>query len=131
VDNRWRQALGGTLLVWCVLAAAGALRDGLTREPDPMAGLDAEFSALVFDLPAHGEIGYLERYENPGADDAVRMHYAAQYALAPRVIVRRVGPEFLIVARGTARPGGDPRLEGYYPVATFPSEHRVYRRFVP
>ncbi len=131
VRDWWRRALGGALLVWCFLAATAALRDGLARDPDPIAGLDAEFRALVFDLPARGTIGYLEGYEDAGTADAVRMHYAAQYALVPRVVVGRVGPEFLIVARGTSRPGGDPRLDGYYHVATFPSGHRVYRRLVP
>ena len=50
----WRRALGGALLVWCFLAATAALRDGLARDPDPIAGLEAEFRALVFDLPARG-----------------------------------------------------------------------------
>ena len=131
VRNWWRRALGGALLVWCFLAATSALRDGVARDPDPIAGLEAEFRALVFDLPARGTIGYLEAYVEGGTDAAVRMHYAAQYALAPRVIVGRVGPEFLIVARGTERPGGDPRLDGYHLVASFPSGHRVYRRLVP
>jgi hypothetical protein len=119
------------VLAWCLLAATSALRDGLARDQDPMTALEAEFVALVFDLPSSGVIGYLERYEGAGSDDAVRMHYAAQYALVPRVVVKRVGPEFLIVARGMARPGGDPRLDGYFPVATFPGDHRVYRRLVP
>ena len=127
----WRLVLGGALLAWCFLAATAALRDALARDPDPIAGLEAEFRALVFDLPARGVIGYLEGYDAAGTDAAVRMHYAAQYALAPRVVVGRVGPEFLIVARGTPRPGGDPRLDGYYLVATFPNGHRVYRRLVP
>lgn len=123
--------LGGALLVWCLLAATSALREGLARDADPIAGLDQEFRALEFDLPARGIVGYLEAYEDAGTDAAVRIYHAAQYALAPRVVVGRVGPEFLIVARGTARPGGDQRLDGYYHVATFPNEHRVYRRLVP
>ena len=131
VRDWWQRTLGGALLAWCFVAATAALRDGLARDPDPIARLDAEFRALVFDLPARGTIGYLEGYEDAGTDAAVRMHYAAQYALAPRVVVGSVGPEFLIVARGTARPGGDPRLAGYYLVATFPNEHRVFRRLVP
>ncbi len=131
VRDWWRRALGGALLAWCFLAATSSLRDALTSGPDPIAGLDGEFRALVFDLPARGVIGYLEQYDGAGTDAAVRMYYAAQYALVPRVVVGRVGSEFLIVARGTARPGGDPRLDGYYHVATFPNEHRVYRRLVP
>jgi len=76
-----------------------------------------------------GEIGYLERYVEGGSEDAVRIHYAAQYALAPRVIRARTGQEFVIVAAGHDRPGGDVRLRGYAPVASSPAGHRVFRRF--
>ena len=69
---------------------------------DPMERLEAEFSKLAKDLPPAGEVGYLERYEDAGAEDAVRAHYAAQYALVPRVVVSRVGHEFMIVAHGHA-----------------------------
>ncbi|MDA1183471.1 MAG: hypothetical protein O2930_02355 [Acidobacteria bacterium] len=127
-----RSAIGCTLLVWSLLAAISAVRVGLAREPDPIADLEAEFLALVFDLPPSGLVGYLEAYgDDAGTDAAVRMYFAAQYALAPRVVVGRVGPEFLIVARGTERSGGDPRLEGYHLIRIFPSGHRVYRRLVP
>ena len=126
-----RSAVGCALLGWSLLAAISTVSEGLARDPDPMAELEAEFLALVFDLPASGVIGYLERYSDAGTDDAIRMQFAAQYALVPRVVAGRVGPEFLIAARGTERPGGDPRLDGYHLVAAFPSGHRVYRRLVP
>ena len=131
VRDWWRSALGAVLLVWSLLAAISTVRDGLARDADPVAVLEAEFRALVFDLPASGLVGYLEPYSGAGTDAAIRMHYVAQYALVPRVVVGRAGPEFLIVARGTDRPGGDSRLDGYHPVASFPSGHRVYRRLVP
>jgi hypothetical protein len=128
----WSQrVIGGALLVWCLLAAASAFRVALARDRDPIARLDEEFRALVFDLPTRGVIGYLEPYEDAGSNAAIRAYYAAQYALAPRVLVGRVGPEFLIVPHGTPRPGGDPRLDGYDLVATSPSQHRVYRRRAP
>ena len=59
------------------------------------------------------------------------VHYAAQYALVPRVVVSRVGHEFMIVAHGMPRPGHDPRLDGYFLVSVTPEDHRVYRRLVP
>jgi hypothetical protein len=93
-----------------------------------MARLESEFRVLVTDLPSSGEVGYLERYESGGAIEAVQMHYAAQYALAPRIVVGRTGPEFLIVALGTERPGGDPRLRDYVQVARTAAGHRVFRR---
>jgi len=131
VRDWWRSALGSALLVWSLLAALSTVRDGLAREIDPIAELETEFLALVYDLPASGLVGYLEAYGEAGTDAAVRMYFAAQYALVPRVVVGRVGPEFLIVARGTERPEGDPRLDGYHRGASFPSGHRVYRRLVP
>ena len=91
----------------------------------------AEFVQLATHLPPRGEVGFLERYENAGAEDAVRAHYAAQYALVPRVLLSRVGLEFMIVAQGTTRPGGDPRLDGYFLVSATPEDHRVYRRLLP
>ena len=115
-------------LTWSVVAAAAALRASLAFPPDPMSRLEAEFRPLAVDLPPQGEVGYLERYEDEGAEDAVRTHYAAQYALAPRVVASRTGTEYLIVAVGTDRPGGDPRLEGYYQIASTPAGHRVFRR---
>jgi hypothetical protein len=126
-----RSAVGCALLAWSLLAAISTARDGLSRESDPIAGLEAEFRALVFELPPSGVIGYLERNSDAGTDDAVRMYFAAQYALVPRVVVGRVGPEFLIAARGTEGPGGDTRLDGYHLVGAFPSGHRVFRRLVP
>jgi|CXWL01.1.fsa_nt_gi hypothetical protein len=97
-----------------------------------MARLEREFRALELELPPLGEIGYLEHYVDGGSEDSVRTHYAAQYALAPRVIAGRItGQAFVIVAAGTERPGGDPRLRGYVPVARTPAGHRVFRRFDP
>lgn len=121
-------ALAG-LLAWCVVAALSAFR--LLRPPDPIADLDAEFSALAEYLPPRGLVGFLDRYADGGTDDAARTWFTAQYALAPRVVVSRVGPEFLIVARGAAQPGGDPRLDGYTHIETVAGGHRLYRRNLP
>lgn len=107
------------------------MRASLNFPPDPMAQLESEFRALIPELPPRGTVGYLEQFEGNGSVDAVRVHYAAQYALAPRIVVGRTGPEFVIVAIGTERPGGDPRLRGYVQVARTPAGHRVFRRFTP
>ena len=89
---------------------------------------EAEFLPFVPDLPARGEIGYLEPFR-AGTESDVRLHYAAQYALAPRVIVARTGPELLIVPVGAENPSGDSRLDGYRRVRTLPNGHRLFRRF--
>lgn len=125
-----QRGAAGVLLAWCLLAAVSALRDARAHEPDPIADLDEEFRSFAWALPARGVIGYLDRHEDAGSEEAVRMWYAAQYALAPRVIEGRVGPELLIVARGAARPGEDPRLAGYFEVWSTPGGHRLFRRLV-
>ena len=79
--GRVQQGLAVLAVVWAIIAAFGAVRGARAQPPDPMAQLEAEFSKLARDLPPAGEVGYLERYEDAGAEDAVRTHYAAQYAL--------------------------------------------------
>jgi hypothetical protein len=129
--SRVQQGLAALAVVWSLVAAFGALRGARAQPLDPMERLEAEFSKLAKDLPPAGQVGYLERYEDAGAEDAVRAHYAAQYALVPRVVVSRVGHEFMIVAHGMPQPGHDPRLDGYFLVSVTPEDHRVYRRLVP
>jgi hypothetical protein len=124
----WGRVLGAALLGWCLVAAVSALRLSLNRTADPMATLEAEFKPFLFELPPFATVGYLEQRD--GGEDAVRMYYAAQYALVPRIVVGRVGPEFMIVARGTAQPD-DPRLAGFYPVAQLANGHRLLRRLLP
>lgn len=116
------------LLATCVVAAVSSARSAGGDTPSPVTSLDAEFSAFASRLPATGEIGFLDRYVDGGAEDAVRAWFTAQYALAPRIVVSRTGPEFLIVARGAARPGHDERLEGYRHVHSVPGGHRLFRK---
>jgi hypothetical protein len=129
--SRVQRALAALAVVWALVAAFGAVRGARAQPIDPMARLEAEFKQLAKDLPPSGDVGYLERYVDAGAEDAVRVHYAAQYVLVPRVVVSRVGHEFMIVAQGMPRPGHDPRLDGYFLVSVTPEDHRVYRRLVP
>lgn len=127
--GRWlRGAAYAGILGWCLLAALAAFQNARRPSSNPVARLDAEFSALAAYLPPRGVIGFLERYEDAGSEDAARTWYVAQYALSPRVVVSRLGPEFLIVARGAAHPDGDPRLEGYVHVTTVPGGHQLFRR---
>jgi hypothetical protein len=126
-----RRVLATLALAWSLVAALSAVRTVVSLPPDSMQRLEAEFRELAPRLPPTGEIGYLDRYENAGDDAAVRSWYAAQYALAPRVVVSETGPEFLIVADGTERPGGDDRLAGYFLVTTTAAGHRLFRRLGP
>jgi len=127
----WTQrTLGGAVLAWALLAAILALKTSWSLDPDPMAELQAAFHPLASELPNAGTIGYLQHYQyaQASSDIEIRRYYAAQYALAPRVIVLRTGPEYLIVATGTVNPQGDARLDEYVLAALFPNKHRVYRR---
>ncbi len=125
------RVLATLALAWAFVAGMSAVRAALAQPADPMQRLEAEFLELAPRLPPTGEIGFLDRYENAGDDSVVRARYAAQYALVPRVLLSRTGPEFLIVAHDTERPGGDSRLDGYFLVASTPAGHRLFRRLVP
>jgi hypothetical protein len=118
-------------ILWALVAAGAGLRAALAMPPDSMGLLEAEFLPLASYLPPRGEVGYLEPFEDLPGDDGVRSHYAAQYALVPRVVVAEEGKEFVIVARDTARPGGDSRLDRYFLVTRAASGHSVYRRLAP
>lgn len=119
-----------TLAAWCAAMTLSALRaPAPAPRVQPIAALESEFVALSQHLPARGVVGFLDHHERSGAEETVRAWFTAQYALVPRVIVSRTGPEFLIVADGAAHPDGDPRLDGYAHVTTVSGGHRLYRRF--
>ena len=124
----WFRVLGGAALAWSLVAALAALQAARVRPHDRMTEQDAEFQAFEFHLPPAGAISYLEPF-NGLNDDGVRALLAAQYSLAPRVIVTTLDREFLIVTDGAERPGGDSRLEPFVPVVRLPSGHRLFRRF--
>jgi hypothetical protein len=117
------------VLAWSIAAALSARAAARTLPADAMPQLDREFHAFARAIPTDATlVGYLEAYQDAGSNMAVETFYAAQYALAPHVVEQRVGPEYLIVARGTARPGGDPRLDRYVELFEFPGGHRLFRR---
>ena len=127
----WTTRIAGTIVfAWCLLAAVTTFLNVRHRPADQwsIAALDVEFRALAARLPSRGTVGYLEAHTDPGSPRAVATYYAAQYALAPLVIDRHPTHELLIVARDTARPGGDPRLDGFVLVGSVPGGHHLYRR---
>ena len=117
------------LFGWCLIMALSALAEARRRPRDAMAALDAQFSSFARQLPPTGEVGILEPRVGAGKPEAVRLHYAAQYALAPRLVVEHAGPEFVIVPAGALDGDDDPRLTGYVRIAAAPGGHRLYRRF--
>ena len=120
--------IAAALLAWCLVLAVSALLEARQRPLDTMARLDAEFGAFATYLPPSGVVGYLDPVGG-WTEDAVKTHYAAQYSLAPRIIVTRLDQAFLIVAANAADPAGDPRLAGFVETARLPSGHRLFRRF--
>jgi hypothetical protein len=97
---------------------------------DVVRQLDREFRQLLPHLPRTGVVGYLEPPAGSDVVDEQRSFYAAQFSLAPLVIVRRLEPEFVIVPRGHAG-RDDPRLAGLFLYGTTSTGHRVYRRLAP
>jgi hypothetical protein len=98
------------------------------RASNPVTALEAEFRALAHALPPSGAVGFLTYAVDDDRTDHVMVYYVAQYALAPRLVVKRTDLEFLIVARDALRPGIDERLVDFVPVATSKDGHRVYQR---
>jgi hypothetical protein len=109
-----------------VVTAIGVWRPPLPGH-DVVRQLDREFRQLLPHLPRTGVVGYLAPSEGSDVADEQRLFYAAQFSLAPLVIVRRQEPEFVIVPRGHAVQD-DPRLAGLFVSSTTSAGHRVYRR---
>ncbi len=116
------------VLLWALFSVAAALRNAVMRQPYQVTSLEAEFRTFARELPPAAVIGFLEYGVDDASSDHVMVYYAAQYALVPRVIVKRTDLEFLIVARDALRPGGDERLSGFEVVASTRQGHRLYRR---
>jgi hypothetical protein len=124
--TKWSAAACGLLLAWGLVAAVASLRFELARTEDAGARLDAEFRAFAPYIPPTADVGFLEIRD--GSADATRAYYAAQYALVPRVVLSRVGPDYLIVPNGAAQGDADERLAGFHPMRSFPSGHRLFER---
>ena len=122
------RAGGAVVLAWCLLAAWTTLSTARARPTDIMPELDRQFSMFARQLPRLGTIGFLEPLKDAGSPEAVQIHYAAQFALVPRVVVPRVGPEYLIVPVWAASGDGDPRLAGYDRIGSSLGGHRLFRR---
>lgn len=118
------------VLLWALFSVAAALRNAVMRQPYQVASLESEFRALARQLPPTAVIGFLEYGVDDASSDNVMVYYVAQYALVPRVVVKRTDLDFLIVARDALRPGRDERLSGFELVASSRQGHRLYRRSV-
>jgi hypothetical protein len=126
---QWLRVLGAIVFVWALLSAAMTWRSAAMRGPDLVTTLDSEFHTLAGLVPSSGPVGFLEHHADPDSDDNVLVYYVAQYACAPRLVMRRrTDLEFLLVARDAARPGRDERLVDFEPFAGSSSGHRLYRR---
>lgn len=118
--------LGGILaLVFSAATAWSPVENDRT-----IGALDAELQTLGRILPRAGPIAYLEHATRPADADMIQTFYVAQYALAPRVLVRNMKPPFLIVIRDHAA-RNDPRLNGYRLFDSVPAGDRVFVRAEP
>ena len=122
------RAVSAVVLVWALVAVAAAWRYAAMRASNPVTALEAEFRTLAQALPPSGAVGFLTYAVDDDRADHVMVYYVAQYALAPRLVVKRTDLEFLIVARDALRPGIDERLVDFVPVTISYEGHRVYQR---
>jgi len=122
------RVVAGIVCVSALVSASRAWRSAALRGPDRVTALEAEFRMLAGYAPPSGTIGYLPHADEPDSTDHTLDYYVAQYAFAPRLVVRRTDLEFLIVAPDAIRPGRDDELAGFVPVATSWDGHRLYRR---
>ena len=115
--------------VWHI--AAAALNPPEVPPEDMVSPALAVYRGLAIDLPASGEIGFLPT----GANDTFNAgnYFAAQYALAPRVLRNPyAGVRFVIT--GVDAPAAidqDPRLNGFTLAAVRDRGVRIYRRSDP
>ena len=116
------------ILLWTVASGMVALAVVGKRGPDPIVDLEAEFSTLALSTPGSSPVGFLDHYESPDAPELIRSQYLAQYAFAPRLVLRQTDLEFLIVLPDAVRPGRDERLAGFERVSGFPDGPWMYRR---
>ena len=116
------------VLAGSLASAVAAWRDAAARPLDSVGALEAEFRSLAHVMPPAGVVGFLKYYEEDGRADHLLVYYVAQYALAPRLVVKRTDPEFLIVAPGALSPGRDNRLRNFLPIASSINGYRVYQR---
>ncbi len=122
------RAVAAAVLLWAVVSAAATLRNAAMQAANPVTAIEAQFRALAPALPPSGTIGFLEYGVDDTSADHLMVYYAAQYALAPRLVEKRTDLEFLVVARDALRPGVDERLSGFELVTSSTEGHRLYRR---
>jgi hypothetical protein len=116
------------VLLWSLFSVAAVLRNAVLRQPYQVTSLEAEFRALARELPPTAVIGFLEYSVDDASPDHVMVYYVAQYALAPRVVLKRTDVDFLLVARDALRRGHDERISGFELVASSRQGNRLYRR---
>jgi hypothetical protein len=130
VRSSLTRAAAAVVLLWAVVSAAATLRNAAMQAANPVTSLEAQFRALALALPPSGAIGFLEYGVDDASSDRVMVYYAAQYALAPRMVEKRTDLEFLVVARDALRPGVDERLTDFELITSSTEGHRLYRRRV-
>lgn len=114
--------------LWAVASGLVALTLVAERGPDPIVDLEAEFSTLALVTPGSSPVGFLDHYGSPDALEHVRAYYVAQYAFAPRLVLRQTDLEFIVVLPEAVRPGRDDRLGGFERASGSPDGPWLYRR---
>jgi len=90
-------ALAVCLAVWgsCESYSFESLYQQQFRDPYLISAQFPRFQALMNAVPERAELGYLTDAE-PGSVTESSMALSAQYALAPRILEKSVGPEWAL-----------------------------------
>jgi hypothetical protein len=123
-----QRALGGLVLAWALASMAATWWATSGDGPDGVTVLEAEFRTLARMVPSSLTVGYLEPQEHADSPENILEYYVAQYAFAPRLVVRRTDEEFLLVPSSALRPDDGEPLADFEPLARSASGHRLYRR---
>jgi hypothetical protein len=86
------------------------------------------YARVAAELPPAARIGFVSLIADRNAAGATA--YAAQYALAPRLLDAELGNATLAITTPDAPQAvdDDPRLRGFAPVGPSPGGVRIYRR---
>jgi hypothetical protein len=95
----------------------------------PQASFDRYLRAVAAYVPANGSVG-LVVVGSPRSEDAVRIRYLLQYALAPRQIVPSAGCAFVIVYGPASEEAPLFDAAGFQLVKAVGDDLRVFRRIV-
>lgn len=93
----------------------------------PQTSIDTFFRTVTPYIPAQGTLCLLQT-ASARRDEVARIHYALQYALAPRLIVLSTDCEFVILYGPTSSASSIATDPSFHLVQVFADDLRLFRR---